>query len=31
MAFPFFTIGHSTRSVTEFMDLLKAQQVTARR
>jgi uncharacterized protein (DUF488 family) len=27
MAFPFFTIGHSTRSVTEFMDLLKAQQV----
>ena len=27
MAFPFFTIGHSTRSVTEFIDLLKAQQV----
>ena len=27
MAFPFFTIGHSTRSATEFMDLLKAQQV----
>jgi len=27
MAFPFFTIGHSTRSATEFIDLLKARQV----
>jgi uncharacterized protein (DUF488 family) len=27
MAFPFFTIGHSNRPVTEFMNLLKAQQV----
>ena len=27
MAFPFFTIGHSTRSATELMGLLKAQQV----
>lgn len=27
MTFPFFTIGHSTREVTEFMHLLQAQQV----
>ena len=27
MTFPFFTIGHSTRAVTEFVDLLKAEQV----
>jgi uncharacterized protein (DUF488 family) len=27
MALPFFTIGHSNRLVTEFMNLLKAQQV----
>jgi uncharacterized protein (DUF488 family) len=27
MACPFFTIGHSTRPVTEFVDLLKAQGV----
>jgi uncharacterized protein (DUF488 family) len=27
MAFPFFTIGHSTRAVTEFVDLLKGEQV----
>ena len=27
MAFPFFTIGHSTRAVSEFVDLLKGVQV----
>lgn len=27
MASPFFTIGHSTRAVTEFVDLLKGEQV----
>jgi uncharacterized protein (DUF488 family) len=27
MTFPFFTIGHSTRPVTEFVNLLRAQQV----
>jgi uncharacterized protein (DUF488 family) len=27
MTFPFFTIGHSTREVTEFVNLLKAQHV----
>jgi len=27
MAYPFFTIGHSTRPVSEFVDLLKAAQV----
>ena len=27
MAHPFFTIGHSTRPVSEFVDLLKAAQV----
>ena len=28
MAHPFFTIGHSTRPVTEFIDLLKGAQIT---
>jgi hypothetical protein len=27
MAHPFFTIGHSTRPVTEFIDLLKEAQI----
>jgi uncharacterized protein (DUF488 family) len=27
MAYPFFTIGHSTRPVSEFIDLLKAAQI----
>src|ERR1044072_1739194 len=27
MAYPFFTIGHSTRPVDEFVDLLKTAQV----
>jgi uncharacterized protein (DUF488 family) len=27
MAFPFFTIGHSTRPVSEFIDLLAASEV----
>ena len=27
MASPFFTIGHSTRAVTEFVDLLQGEQV----
>jgi len=27
MASPFFTIGHSTRAVTEFVDLLNGEQV----
>jgi uncharacterized protein (DUF488 family) len=27
MAHPFFTIGHSTRPVSEFVDLLKAAQI----
>jgi Protein of unknown function, DUF488 len=27
MAYPFFTIGHSTRPVSEFADLLKAAQI----
>lgn len=27
MAHPFYTIGHSTRSIGEFVDLLKAQKV----
>ena len=27
MAFPFFTIGHSTRSIGEFIDLLVASEV----
>jgi uncharacterized protein (DUF488 family) len=27
MALPFFTIGHSTRPVSEFVDLLESQQV----
>ena len=27
MAFPFFTIGHSTRPLSEFIDLLTASQV----
>jgi uncharacterized protein (DUF488 family) len=27
MASPFFTIGHSTRAVTEFMDLLRGEHV----
>jgi hypothetical protein len=27
MAFPFFTIGHSTRPIGEFIDLLAASQV----
>ena len=27
MALPFFTIGHSTRPVNEFVDLLESQQV----
>jgi len=27
MAHPFFTIGHSTRPVTEFIDLLKGAQI----
>jgi uncharacterized protein (DUF488 family) len=27
MAHPFFTIGHSTRPVTEFVDLLKGAQI----
>ena len=27
MAFPFFTIGHSTRRLSEFIDLLAASQV----
>ena len=27
MASPFFTIGHSTRAVIEFVDLLKGEQV----
>jgi uncharacterized protein (DUF488 family) len=27
MAHPFLTIGHSTRSIDEFMDLLQAEQV----
>jgi uncharacterized protein (DUF488 family) len=27
MAFPFFTIGHSTRPLTEFVDLLAASEV----
>src|ERR1700748_1763308 len=27
MAYPFFTIGHSTRPVSEFVDLLKVAQV----
>ena len=27
MALPFFTIGHSTRPVSEFVDLLDSQQI----
>lgn len=27
MAHPFFTIGHSTRSIGEFVDLLRSQQI----
>lgn len=27
MAQPFFTIGHSTRSISQFVDLLRASQV----
>src|SRR5258708_20631690 len=27
MAFPFFTIGHSTRPIAEFIDLLVASEV----
>jgi uncharacterized protein (DUF488 family) len=27
MTHPFFTIGHSTRSVGEFVDLLKPQEI----
>jgi uncharacterized protein (DUF488 family) len=27
MTYPFFTIGHSTRPVSEFVDLLKAAQI----
>ena len=27
MASPFFTIGHSTRAVIEFVDLLKGEDV----
>ena len=27
MASPFFTIGHSTRAVTEFVDLLQGEHV----
>jgi uncharacterized protein (DUF488 family) len=27
MALPFFTIGHSTRPVSEFVDLLESQQI----
>jgi uncharacterized protein (DUF488 family) len=28
MMYPFFTIGHSTRSVSEFVDLLRSAEVT---
>jgi uncharacterized protein (DUF488 family) len=27
MAYPFFTIGHSTRSISQFVDLLRTSQV----
>jgi uncharacterized protein (DUF488 family) len=27
MAYPFFTIGHSTRGVSQFVDLLQASQI----
>src|SRR4030095_6053611 len=27
MAYPFFTIGHSTRSIREFVDLLRPQEI----
>jgi hypothetical protein len=27
MAYPFFTIGHSTRTVSQFVDLLQASQI----
>jgi len=27
MAYPFFTIGHSTRAVSQFVDLLQASQI----
>ena len=27
MAYPFFTIGHSTRSIREFVDLLMPQEI----
>jgi len=27
MAYPFFTIGHSTRSISEFVDLLMPQEI----
>jgi uncharacterized protein (DUF488 family) len=27
MAYPFFTIGHSTRSICEFVDLLRPQEI----
>ena len=27
MAYPFFTIGHSTRTLSQFVDLLQASQI----
>jgi uncharacterized protein (DUF488 family) len=27
MAYPFFTIGHSTRTVSQFVDLFQASQI----
>ena len=27
MAFPYFTIGHSTRSIADFVDLLTASEI----
>ena len=28
MAYPFYTIGHSTRTIEEFLDLLRSARVT---
>ena len=30
MAHPFYTIGHSTRSIEEFVELLRPQQIKLR-
>jgi uncharacterized protein (DUF488 family) len=27
MTYPFFTIGHSTRSIEEFVDLMRAAKI----